>query len=73
VRVMLSTRPTARVTLLMRWMPKCPLLARAFGQLDRANAAGREVAERGLRTGSHLQRTGYGAGTESREPSLHRS
>ena len=38
---MFSTRPTAHVTLLMRWTPKFLLLAMAFGQLDRANRAGR--------------------------------
>src|ERR1700736_22387 len=36
---MLSTRPTVRVTLLMRWTPKYPLLASAFGQQDRASAS----------------------------------
>ena len=31
---MLSTRPTARVTLLMRWTPKYPLLAKEVKRLE---------------------------------------
>src|SRR5580658_9616931 len=62
---MLSTRPPARVTLLMRSTPKYLLHARPFGQLDRASAARRTVERSlGLRPPGAHRPVGFVGGLE---------